>query len=82
MERKMSDKTEETEKLDAYWVISCKELKRLMAESKQAWRESTGKTRIPDRHCLVLRFEDAYAGKERPEEQDDSQTQLRLVRRY
>lgn len=78
MERKMSDKTEETEELKAYWVVSCRTLKRLMKESKQNWRDSTGKTRIPDSHCLVLRFEDAYAVIERPEEQDDSEIQLRL----
>ena len=79
MERKMSDKTEE---LKAYWVVSVRELERLIEESKQNWRALTGTTRVKQSHCLVLRFEDCYAGKERPAEMADEDTQLRRIRRY
>ena len=74
METEMSDKTEE---LKAYWVVSVGELERLIKESKQKWRDSTGTTRVKQSHCLVLRFKDAYAGKERHAEMTDGETQLK-----
>ena len=72
----MSEIPQKTEELNAYWVVSVRELERLIKESKQDWRLNTQTTRVKKSHCLVLRFKDAYAGKERPENLSDGDTQL------
>lgn len=76
----MSEKPQETEELNAYWVVSVRELERLIKESKQQWRDLAGTTRVKKSHCLVLRFKDAYAGKEIPDELSEGDTQLQLKR--